>query len=271
MSLEFSGLIIAQILWCDFLSNFLVTPVWTCKLLVCCLNPHVLDKPDRLKRRYYWCLHLSDFHLKRHALFTCRVSPLFCPVGMLAAVNGVTLCLFQVCRREANWGVCVWKGNQTCCFSRQSIYHLLKCHMKLRQGKVSGVCMWYGRETDTLCRSLSASLFQLISPQVSTACEAILESFLSFSKQFRMPCEYIISLVNFHKYKVQLGSKLNRYTQALLSEWRQRIKCLLLMEGQKCWLLANCSYYKETVPQSYRPIWKLFTCCIVAIWTAPNP
>lgn len=234
--MEFSGLIIAQILWCDFLSNFLVTPVWTCKLFVCCLNPHVLDKADRLKRRYYWCLHLSDFHLKRHALFTCHVSPLFCPIGMLAAVNGVTLCLFQVCRREANWGVCVWEGNQTCCFSCQSIYHLLKCRMKLRQGKVSGVCMWYGRETDTLCRSLSASLFQLISPQVSTACEAILESFLSFSKQFRMPCEYIISLVNFHKYKVQLGSKLNRYPQAFLSEWRQIIKYLLLMEGQKFWL-----------------------------------
>lgn len=158
------------------------------------LDPLVLDEPDCLKRRYYWCLHLSDFHMKRHALFTCRVSPLFCPVGMLAAVNGVTLCLFQVCRREANWGVCVWVGNQTCCFSCRSIYHLLKCRMKLRQGKVSGVCMRCGRETDTLCRSLSASLFQLISPQVSTACECILKSFLSFSKQFRITCENIISL-----------------------------------------------------------------------------
>jgi len=56
------------------------------------------------------------------------------------------------------------------------------------------VCMWYDRETDILGWSLSALLFQLIIPQVSTVCECILESFLSFSKQFRIPCEYIISL-----------------------------------------------------------------------------
>lgn len=107
-------------------------------------------------------------------------------------VSWVTLCLFQVCR--GNCGVCVREWNQTCCFSCRSVYHLLNCRMKLRQGKVSGVCMCYGRETDILCRSLSASLFQLISPQVSTACECILESFLRFLKQFRMPCEFIISL-----------------------------------------------------------------------------
>lgn len=157
-NMEFSPLIVAQKLWCHFLSNFWVTPVWTCKLFVCSLDPHVLGKPDRLKRRCYWCLHLSDFHMKRHTLFTCPVSQLFCPIGMLAAVNGVTLCLFQVCLREANWGVCMWEGNQTCCFSCRSIYHLLKCHMKLRQGKVSGVCMWYGRDWHTLQESISIAI-----------------------------------------------------------------------------------------------------------------
>jgi len=150
-------------------------------------------------------------------------------------------CLFKVCHCKANCGVCVREWNQTCCFSCQSVYHLLKCCMKLTssgRGKCQ-VCMCYDRETDILGWSLSALLFQLIIPQVSTVCECILESFLSFSKQFRIPCEYIISL------QVAIVTSINwkhnfvaskRDTLKLFPELCLWIKYVLLLEGQQCWL-----------------------------------
>lgn len=47
-------------------------------------------------------MYLSDFHWQTHAIFTCPIFLLLCPIGMLAAVNSVTLCLFQLCCCEAN-------------------------------------------------------------------------------------------------------------------------------------------------------------------------